>query len=374
MNDSKTATTDQAAQPAPRLIIDLAAIQRNYAALQRLAPSAQVGAVVKANAYGLGASRVVPTLADAGCRTFYVAHTAEGREAREALAGREADIFVFNGFWPSELDSLREARLFPVINDLHQLHQLRELAPDLPCAIHFDTGMNRLGLGPNGTQSLLDNPDWLAGLDVRQLMSHLACSHEAAHPLNARQLERFCAVRERFPDIPASFANSGGAMLDSRYHFDILRPGLALYGGHPAHDCDDPFVPAVRVEAPVLQVRTIKAGDCAGYGAIFTADREMRIATVATGYADGLLRACGDGGFGRIGGVKVPIIGRISMDLTTVDLSAVTAPVAPGDWVSFLGEDIEPLARAAQTITYEFLVRLGLRFDRVYLPGAPAAQ
>lgn len=371
MSDSKTA--ESAAQPAPRLIIDLAAIQRNFAALQRLAPNAETGAVVKANAYGLGASQVLPVLADAGCRTFYVAHTAEGREAREALAGREADIFVFNGFWPSELESLRDARLFPVINDLHQLHQLREQAPDLPCAIHFDTGMNRLGLGSNATRTLLDNPDWLAGLDVRQMMSHLACSHEPTHPLNARQLERFAAIRARFPAIPASFANSGGAMLDARYHFDILRPGLALYGGHPVHDCDDPFVPAVRVEAPVLQVRTIKAGDCAGYGAIFTAEREMRIATVATGYADGLLRACGDGGFGRIGGVRVPIIGRISMDLTTLDLSDITEPVAPGDWVSFLGDDIEPLADAAQTITYEFLVRLGQRFHRVYLPGAPAA-
>ncbi|WP_417483630.1 alanine racemase [Maricaulis salignorans] len=374
MNDTKTDPAEPAAQPAPRLVIDLAAIQRNFAALQRLAPTARTGAVVKANAYGLGASRVIPALADAGCRTFYVAHTAEGREAREALDGREAEIFVFNGFWPSELASLREARLFPVINDLHQLHHLRDLAPDLPCAIHFDTGMNRLGLGPNATQSLLDNPDWLTGLDVRQIMSHLACSHEPAHPLNARQLERFAAVRAHFPDIPASFANSGGAMLDARYHFDVLRPGLALYGGHPAQDCDDPFVPAVRVEAPVLQVRTIRAGDCAGYGAIFTATREMRIATVATGYADGLLRACGDGGFGRIGGVKVPIIGRISMDLTTLDLSDVTAPVVPGDWVSFLGDDLEPMAAAAHTITYEFLVRLGLRFRRVYLPGTATAQ
>ena len=366
MNDSKTAPAEPAAQPAPRLVIDLAAIQRNYAALQRLAPSAQAGAVVKANAYGLGAWRVVPALADAGCRTFYVAHTTEGREAREALAGREADIFVFNGFWPSELASLREARLFPVINDLHQLEQLRQLAPDLPCAIHIDTGMNRLGLGPNATRSLVEKPDWLARLDVRQIMSHLACSHDPSHPLNARQLQRFSEFHAHFPDIPASFANSGGAMLDARYHFDILRPGLALYGGHPSHGCANPFEPAVRVEAPILQVRTIAAGDCAGYGAIFTAEREMRIATVATGYADGLLRACGDGGFGRIGGVKVPIIGRISMDLTTVDLSDVTAPVAPGDWVSFLGEDIEPLAQAAQTITYEFLVRLGLRFTRVY--------
>ncbi len=361
-------------QPAPRLIIDLAAIQRNYARLQAMAPGARVGAVVKANAYGLGAMQVLPALADAGCRTFYVAHTAEGREARDALAGRPAEIFVFNGFWPTDLAALREAQLFPVINDLHQLHQLRELAPDLPCAIHFDTGMNRLGLGPNATRTLMENPDWLAGLEVRQLMSHLACSHEASHPLNARQLERFARIRDLFSGIPASFANSGGAMLGSSYHFDILRPGLALYGGHPAEGGPNPFEAAVRVEAPVLQVRTIAAGDCAGYGAIFTAEHDMRIATVATGYADGLLRACGDGGFGRIGGTRVPIIGRISMDLTTVDLSDVTAPVEPGDWVSFLGEDVGALAETAHTITYEFLVRLGQRFQRVYQPAPVTAD
>lgn len=361
-------------QPAPRLIIDLAAIQRNYARLKAMAPGARVGAVVKANAYGLGALQVLPALADAGCRTFYVAHTAEGREAREALAGRPAEIFVFNGFWATDLAALREAELFPVINDLHQLHQLRELAPDLPCAIHFDTGMNRLGLGPNATRTLIDNPDWLAGLDVRQILSHLACSHEAAHPLNARQLERFTRIREKFPGVPASFANSGGAMLGPSYHFDILRPGLALYGGPPSDGVANPFEATVRVEAPVLQVRTIAAGDCAGYGAIFTAGHEMRIATVATGYADGLLRACGDGGFGRINGVKTPIIGRISMDLTTVDLSAVTAPVEPGDRVSFLGADVGAMADAAQTITYEFLVRLGQRFQRVYEPASGTAE
>ncbi|WP_417492940.1 alanine racemase [Maricaulis sp.] len=374
MSASKTARTDPMVQPAPRLIIDLAAIQRNYARLQAMAPGARVGAVVKANAYGLGAMQVLPALADAGCRTFYVAHTAEGREARDALAGRPAEIFVFNGFWPTDLAALREAQLFPVINDLHQLHQLRELAPDLPCAIHFDTGMNRLGLGPNATRTLMENPDWLAGLEVRQLMSHLACSHEASHPLNARQLERFARIRDLFSGIPASFANSGGAMLGSSYHFDILRPGLALYGGHPAEGGPNPFEAAVRVEAPVLQVRTIAAGDCAGYGAIFTAEHDMRIATVATGYADGLLRACGDGGFGRIGGTRVPIIGRISMDLTTVDLSDVTAPVEPGDWVSFLGEDVGALAETAHTITYEFLVRLGQRFQRVYQPAPVTAD
>tara|TARA_R110000868_G_scaffold26347_2_gene101519 strand:- start:12232 stop:13347 length:1116 start_codon:yes stop_codon:yes gene_type:complete len=369
----KTDRTEPAAQPAPRLIIDLAAMQRNYARLQHLAPTTQVGAVVKADAYGLGAVRVLPALADAGCRTFFTAHTSEGREAREALGSRPADIFVFNGFWPSELDSLRDARLFPVINDLHQLQQLRELAPDLPCAIHIDTGINRLGLGPNATRELAANPQWLEGLDVRLLMSHLACSHDPAHPLNALQLERFAAFRAHFPHIPASFANSGGALLDQRYHFDILRPGLALYGGHPAPGVANPFEPAVTIEAPVLQVRTIAAGEHAGYGAIFTAPHAMRIATVATGYADGLLRACGNGGYGRIGEAKAPIIGRISMDLTTVDLSAVEGNVEPGDWVSFLGEDTEPLAQAAQTITYEFLVRLGLRFHRVYREGQTAA-
>jgi alanine racemase len=366
IRDTKIASTDQAARPAPRLIVDLAAIQRNYRVLQDLSGTASVGAVVKANAYGLGAGRVVPALADAGCRTFYVAHTFEGEEARIALDGRDADIFVFNGFWPSELESLKRARLYPVINDLAQLQKLRTIAADLPCAVHFDTGMNRLGLGREEAEQLVQAPDLLTGLDVRQIMSHLACADEPDHSLNALQLQKFRSLRQAFPDIPASFANSAGALLGPDFHFDILRPGLALFGGAPSSGIASPFESTVRIEAPILQIRNLSPGDPIGYGALFTANQSMKTATVAAGYADGLLIACGNGGAGRIGNISTPILGRISMDLISVDISDAGDAIKAGDWVSFLGDDLESLAGKAATISYELLVRLGLRFHRVY--------
>ncbi|WP_291844701.1 alanine racemase [Maricaulis sp.] len=360
------AAPDGLARPAPRLIIDLAAIQRNYARLQALAPTAEVGAVVKANAYAMGATEVVPALAEAGCRHFYTAHTAEAVEARQALAGRDAAIYVFNGYWPSELPTLRAHGLIPVVNTIDQLASLRATAPDLPCALHLDTGMNRLGLGRPETEYLLARRELLAGLDVRQIMSHLACGDAPEHPLNATQLKRFSAIRSAFPDIPASLANSAGVLLGEAWHFDVLRPGLALYGGNPAPGHPAPFEPAVRVDAPILQIRELEPGDTLGYGATWTADRPVRIATVAAGYADGLLWASARGGAGYVGSVRTPILGRVSMDLIAVDLSAVDTPLEPGMPVSFLGAHLDEIADAAGTISYEFLVRLGIRFDRVY--------
>lgn len=338
--------------------------------MRELAPGAEAGAVVKANAYGLGATEVVPALADAGCRTFYVAHTSEGREARAALAGRPADIYVFNGFWPAELPALREAELFPVINELAQLEQLRELAPDLPCALHFDTGMNRLGLTPEETETLIANPSRLDAIDVRQIMSHLACADEPVYPLNKLQLKRFSRIREAFQGIPASLSNSAGVLLGPDFHFDILRPGLALFGGVPTPGHPSPFEPAVEIDAPILQIRTLQPGDTVGYGATYKADGARRIATVAAGYADGLLRAFGNGGYGRIGETRVPILGRVSMDLIGVDVTDVDRELRPGQPVCFLGGDIEDMADSAATISYEFLVRLGLRFHRIYKPAA----
>jgi alanine racemase len=369
--DLTTSNTDQRARPAPRLVIDLPAIQDNYRTLQSMTDSSavEVGAVVKANAYGLGAMEVLPALARAGCRTFYVAHTSEGEEARRALAGIEADIFVFNGFWPIELPSLRAANLFPVINELAQLDSLRTLAPDLPFGLHVDTGMARLGLGDVDTERLLQTPQLLDELDPRQIMSHLACADEREAPLNDQQLRRFQAVRDTFPHIPASLSNSAGTMLGANYHFDVLRPGLALFGGSPMPGHDNPFRPTVLIEAPILQIRDINPGDPIGYGSLFTATEPMKTATVAAGYADGLLIACGNDGHGRIGHVQTPILGRVSMDLISVDISAVEAPVRPGDPVSFLGDDLEALADSANTISYELLVRLGLRFHRVYIPA-----
>lgn len=366
MNDTKSTSTDIQARPVPRLIVDLGSIQRNYARLQAMAPDSAVGAVVKANAYGLGAVEIVPALAEAGCRHFYVAHTPEGEEARRALAGRDAEVFVFNGFWPAELEALRGSDLIPVINTLDQLEALRTSAPDLPCALHVDTGMNRLGLDAADTAALIADRSRLAGLDVRQVMSHLACADTPEHALNAQQQQAFARARAEFPDLPASLSNSAGVLLGGSYHFDVLRPGLALYGGAPVPGAVNPFEPAVRIDAPILQIRDLKAGDPVGYGATFEAPRDMRIATVAAGYADGLLWASAGGGTGYIGDLDVPILGRVSMDLIAVDLSHAPDDIATGTPVSFLGRALEPIAAAAGTINYEFLVRLGMRFDRAY--------
>ncbi len=357
---------DRLPQPAPRLIIDLAKIQSNYKKLQAMAPHSAVGAVVKANAYGLGATEVIPALSDAGCRHFYVAHTSEGEEARRALKGVDAEIFVFNGFWPAELPALREFDLFPVINDLGQARQLHEIAPDLPCAVHFDSGINRLGLDASQTA------DYLAGelparLQVRQYLSHLACADDPAHPLNAEQLERFSAVSARAGSaIKSSLANSAGTLLGKDYHFDVLRPGLALYGGTPNPSETSPFEVCVQIEAPILQLRQLQPGDQIGYGATWTADKPTRTATVAAGYADGILRACGGGGVARLNGQAVPILGRVSMDLISVDLTAYEGEAHPGEPVCFLGGDLDMLAGHAGAVSYELLVRLGLRFNRVY--------
>lgn len=357
---------DRLPQPAPRLIVDLAKIQSNYKKLQAMAPQSAVGAVVKANAYGLGATEVVPALADAGCKHFYVAHTSEGEEARRALKGVDAEIFVFNGFWPAELPALRAFELFPVINDLGQAQQLDALAQDLPCAVHFDSGINRLGLDARETAAYLDG-ELPSRLQVRQYISHLACADEPDHPLNRTQLERFSAVAEHAEStIRCSFANSGGVMLGPSYHFDVLRPGLALYGGAPNPSQPSPFKVCVKIEATILQIRDLQPGDPIGYGATWTATRPTRTATVAAGYADGILRACGEGGMARLNGQPVPILGRVSMDLISVDLSDYVGEAHPGDPVCFLGDDLDPLASHAGAVSYELLVRLGLRFNRVY--------
>ena len=362
----KTANTKDHKGPVPRLVIDLAAIQRNYAKLQTLAGDAEVGAVIKADAYGLGVQKIVPALSQAGCQNFYAANASEGVQIRQALAGQNANIFSFSGFWPDDLNELRQHALYPVICELSQLENLRDIAPDMPFAIQFDTGMNRLGLEADETEILTSNPDLLDGLKVKQIISHLACADERDHPMNARQLSAFSKIRSVFPKIPASFSNSAASLLGTDFHYDILRPGIALFGGNPAPENPNPFEPAIHIEAPILQIRDLKPGDMVGYGASWKADRKLRLATLALGYADGIMRSCQQGGFGRIGKTKTPIVGRISMDMLTVDISDIDHDIQLGDRVTFLGPDLDGLADKAQTISYELLVRLGPRLQRVY--------
>ncbi|WP_269845070.1 alanine racemase [Marinicauda salina] len=345
--------------------MDRDALARNYARLVERAAPAQVAAVVKADAYGLGAAAIAPRLAREGCRAFFVATAEEGANLRAAIGHREAEIFVFNGYMPGDAALYPEHRLTAILNDPDQL-ELFAAEQTGPCAIHVDSGINRLGFSTAQVEALAARADLLERLDLRLVLSHLACADEPDHPMNREQLSRFTAAAGRLPATRLSLANTGGVLLGADYHLDMARPGIGLYGGSPFAEADHPFEPVVRVEAPVLQVRALEPGDAVGYGATYVADRQRSAATVALGYADGLPRAVGGSGYGRIAGRKAPVLGRISMDLTVLDVTGLEADAAPGSPAVFLGEDLDAIARAAGTIGYELLTRLGARFQRVY--------
>lgn len=357
----KTAPAERG--PHPRLIVDLGAIRANYAQLQSIAPGAAVGAVVKADAYGLGVDRVGPALVEAGCRHFFVASTREGAELRDVI-GDGPDIVVFNGFWMPDIETLRNGSLIPAVNDPDQFAALEAHAPDLPFSLHVDTGMNRLGLEPDDAIAIAGRAQ---SLDLRLVMSHLACADEPDHALNETQRREFNRVRAAYPGVKASLANSAGTLLGPDYQNDVVRPGIALYGGAPCPDGENPFTPAAAIEAPILQVRDIHPGDAVGYGATFTSGEARKAAIVACGYADGLFRAAQDGGFAMLGDQHLPVMGRISMDLTTLDVTGAGDAARPGAYVRFMGSELEALASASGTISYELLVRLGRRFERVYV-------
>ncbi len=358
------------AEPGPRLVIDRDALARNFAHLSNAAPDAETAAVVKADAYGLGAAALAPRLAREGCRSFFVATAAEGAQLRRSLvpAGGEADIYVLNGYRPGERRTLAEARLTAILNSQEEVAAARADGWTGPVALHVDTGMNRLGVRHDEIDAL--DPQGLMGdLDLRLVLSHFACADERDAAMNAAQRSRFEAAAARFPGVRRSLANTAGVLLGPMHHFDMTRPGVGLYGGAPGAGAH-PFEPVARIAAPVLQLRQVGAGESIGYGADYVADTPRTIATVALGYADGLPRAASDAGYARIEGTKVPLTGRISMDLCAIDVTGLEARARPGAMVSFLGEDLDAAANAAGTIPYELLTRLGRRFSRVY-EGAP---
>jgi alanine racemase len=340
------------------LTIDCGAILRNWRRLcQRHAPGA-VAAVVKADAYGLGAAPVARALRDAGCRHFFVALPAEGEALRDAL-GDGPMVAVLNGFAPGT-----HPRLTPVLNSLDDVRGHAGRA----AILHVDTGMARLGLDTGELEALAADPSPLRALDLRFVMTHLACADEAGHAMNMLQAQRFAAACARLPAAPRSFANSAGIFLGPAFRSDLARPGAALYGVNPTPAEPNPMEPVVRLEVPVLQIREIPAGDSVGYGASWRAQRPSRIATLALGYADGWLRALSGHGFGVLHGVRAPFVGRVSMDLTTLDVTDI--PMArPGDLVEVLGaaRDVDAVAALAGTIGYEVLTSLGARYARRWL-------
>ncbi len=344
----------------PRLIVDLDALRANYRLMAARSGAAATGAAIKANAYGLGLEQVAPVLREAGCTSFFCANAAEGVQARRVL-GPAAEILVLDGVCAETVALMRREALTPVLNTHEQIALWREAAADTPAALHVDTGMNRLGLPWRDFDAAA-----LEGLELSLVMSHLACASDPGHALNARQLQRFRSIAAAFPGVRASLASSAGILHGADFHFDLTRPGIALYGGAPL-DAGGPALAAVaRIEAPVLQVRTLKAGEGVGYGADFVAPRDMAVAILALGYADGLPRSASPAGFARFAGQRAAIAGRVSMDLSAFDASGLDPAPRPGDSFTVLGDDLEALAKAAGTVSYEVLTGLGARLERVY--------
>jgi len=353
----------------PRLTVDLDALARNWRRLCAEAPTAEIGAAVKADGYGLGLGPVARTLWRAGARHFFVADVEEGRALRALLS--EARIHVLGGFAVGAGDAFAGSDLRPVLNTPAQVRAFRALPPYArpPAAVQVDSGMTRLGLPIAAIDELRGE---LAELELDFLFSHLACADDADPAFSRAQRASFEAARRRLPHLPASFANSAGIFLGTDFHYDLCRPGIALYGGNPRPGRPNPMAPVVTLDAEIVQVHALDAEARVGYGATFRAPAGARIATAAIGYADGVLRCAGNRATARLAGVEVTVAGRVSMDLVGLDVTAVpTAAAVEGARVELVwGPDgIDRLAVAAGTIPYEVLVRLGPRVERRYHGG-----
>jgi alanine racemase len=355
------------------LTIEVGAICDNWKTIKRRVGGADCGAVVKANAYGLGAARIAPALYAAGCRQFFVAHLDEAVALRPKMA-RDATVYVLHGPLPRTEPAFVEYDVIPVLNSVSQVDAwqtlARTLGRTLPALLQVDTGMARLGLSAAEFDALSES-DALRGIDVRFLMSHLVSAEDPSCDINRVQLERFVAARSRLPHARATLANSSGVFLGGDYHFDLVRPGAALYGIAPTVGRDNPVRPVIRLEAPVIQLRTVDAGASVGYGHRWTAQRRSRIATIAAGYADGYLRSASNRSFAHIAGVRAPVVGTVSMDTLLLDVTDVPTPVHEGSLVELAGDHIrvDDLARVAGTIGYEVLTALGDRYERTYVGG-----
>ncbi len=359
----------------------LGALKRNFARLDQESGASRTGAAVKADGYGLGATTVVRTLWDAGCREFFVASVDEGIEVRQALTevaavgfdDPSANINVFNGAMPGTTDELVAHDLVPLAISLEQLDGWRAAAAaagrTLPVGLHFDTGMGRTGFTQKETSELIDSPHLLDGLDVRHVMSHMACADDRFSAQPEDQLERFRHLRTRFPAGMASLANSAGIFRSPDYHFDLVRPGISIYGGMPIAEEPNPMEHTIVLEAPILQIKEVRPGDKVGYGATYEIDTDTRHVVVPVGYADGYLRSASNTGSVAIGDTICPIVGRVSMDLTIIDASAVPEDqLHLGAPVEMIGSrrSVDEVAAVADTIANELLTELGSRYERVY--------
>lgn len=365
------------------LTIDLGAIAANWRGLRDAGRAdgrpIDCAAVLKADAYGTGAAMVGPRLAAEGCRQFFVAHIDEGIALRAVVP--DHPICVLNGLLPGTDGDFVEHRLTPALNQLGQLNAWRATAQrfnrPLDAIIHIDTGMHRLGFSPDEAQVLINERGRLRGLRLALLMSHLVASEEQSNPVNGEQLSRFRGFMRAMPGAPASLANSSGIFLGPDYHFDLLRPGAALYGINPLPGQTNPMLPVVSLHARILQTRRIDAFQTVGYGGAWRSARPSRIATIALGYADGYFRTLIHRTHVYLAGHRVPVIGRISMDLVTIDVTDIPENESQlGATVEILGRHVtaEDLADHARTNAYEVMTALGRRYARLYVDRPETAS
>lgn len=343
------------------LTIDLDAIAANWRALDKASASGvQTSAVVKANAYGLGAHRVSRALAQAGARRFFVAAAEEGAVVRQSL-GPGPQICVLSGHMAGDTEMINDLDLTPMLNSIGQVTRHLEALPGHSFGVQLNTGMNRLGMSDSEWEA---TAPFVLEAGPELLMSHLACADEPDHALNEAQLEMFHAMTDG-TGVPRSLAATGGIMLGPKYHFDLTRPGIGLYGGSPY----EAALPVVRLSLPVVQTQTVAAGEPVGYSCTWIAEAPSLIAVLAAGYADGLPRTLSNHAILWDGDTPCPLVGRVSMDMITVDISHL--PSIP-HWMDILGDHqgIDDLAAIAGTISYEILTALGARFERRYVEGA----
>ena len=371
-----------------RLTIDLQVLVRNWKWLAAKAPNSAMGVSLKADGYGLGSPQIGKALALAGCRHFFTANPLEGTELRRVTD--DAEIFILSGLTEKNAAHYNEASLTPVLNSLDDIevwaNWSRKSGQRQPCALHIDTGMNRLGLTPEEALQFLGNEEIRHSVTENLIISHLACADEADHSKNAEQLEVFDEVAAQFEGSRKSLANSAGIILGEEYQYDICRAGIAVYGGEFSNMAG-PLEPVAKLEGRILQIRNSNPGETVGYGGTHTLQKDTRIAIAGLGYGDGIHRAVSGSGVamrqltggakGWIGGYEVPVVGRVSMDLTAFDVSHIPESILnENSWIEFFGENapLADFAKAAGTIDYEVLTSMGSRVHRVYAnpPGNAA--
>ncbi len=352
--------------------VDLDALAANLAAVRREAEAAEVAPVVKADAYGLGLGPVARRLWTEGARRFFTARLSEGVSLREALGpGRPAAIYILDGCTDGAAPHLQVHGLTPVLNSLPQVREwtahARAMSRTLTAVLHIDTGLNRLGLRPEEARALAETSDGLRGVELDLVMSHLACADPGLAPMDLLQVERFSGAAALFPGVPTSLGASAGLFLGERFRGQVVRPGVTLYGGGPFQTPDPRLRPVATLDAPILQVRSVAPGETVGYGAAYRAERHMRVAVVALGYADGVLRASERPRYGWCAGAKRAFLGRISMDLIALDVTGCEA--YPGGRVELFGSNlpVDEAAADAGTIAFELLSNVAARVPRVYL-------